>query len=104
MKRHNIWILTRSHNDYNQYGEYFVGAFMHRPTKQEIFSIVNPPYPGCNGTKITPQYDPEDKNVDEFLTHIINGGGRQRVENDWYELDVFDTNTQQFLGVTSDRK
>jgi hypothetical protein len=31
-----IWILTKSYNDYNQHGDYFVAAFDKLPTERQL--------------------------------------------------------------------
>lgn len=67
-----MWILTRSHNDYNQYGEYFVDAWMQKPTTQQLHEHV------CDW-----HWGP---NSDPVALLLETGGGRQGSEDVWYEL------------------
>lgn len=57
-----MWVITRSVNDYNQYGDYFERVFDHKPTKEELDSLG---------------YDGE---------HLLNGGGRKDFEGVWFWL------------------
>lgn len=66
-KPKTIWVLTRSFNDYDQHGQYFVAAWTTKPTKEQL-----QPLTGFN-----------EKGLDHLL---INGGGRIGVEYDWYDL------------------
>jgi hypothetical protein len=66
------YILTRQHNEYDQYGEYFVAWFAERPTAVEVQAAVK---------------RDEESEIDEALaTHILSGGGRQTSENVWWHL------------------
>ncbi len=61
-----IWVLTREINEYDQDGEYYVKAFNHKPTHQELSSA---------GVPTT------------SLRHVLNGGGRtERYEHEWFHL------------------
>jgi hypothetical protein len=31
-----VWILTKSVNDYNQYGDYYIEAFKNKPTREQL--------------------------------------------------------------------
>ena len=64
-----MWILTREHNAYDQEGEYYVYAWDHKPSKEEVDIVMD---------KI------EDGYAD--LDHIMNGGGRKNWEDIWYNL------------------
>ncbi len=66
------YILTREHNEYDQYGEYFVAWFNNLPTVTEVLTAVE----SDDGSKID----------DALAAHIIAGGGRQNVENVWWHL------------------
>ena len=61
-----VWVLTEEYNAYDQYGEYFLKAFKNKPTKEQLLdSRVHP-------------WDVE---------HVLNGGGRVKYENQWYNLN-----------------
>ena len=66
-----IWILTREVNEYDQEGAYFVAAFLTKPTAEEIRAVT--------WTQAS----------DEFIGHLLNGGGREREEHEWYWLTQF---------------
>ena len=36
-----IHVLLRRHNEYYQFGEYFVGAWDHKPSGEEIMKAIN---------------------------------------------------------------
>jgi hypothetical protein len=61
----SIWILTREINEYDQDGEYFVDAWLEKPT-HEILSASKVPT--------------------NRLRHVLNGGGRIGFENEWFHL------------------
>jgi hypothetical protein len=62
----SIWVLTRSHNEYDQYGDYFDGAWDHKPTIEEL--------------------NKAGVEMDE-IGWVWNGGGRQNDFVDvWYNL------------------
>jgi hypothetical protein len=61
-----IYVLTEEYNDYDQYGAYFVHAWIGKPTDMQLAEKIGSTY-----------------NVD----HILRGGGRTRKnENHWYNL------------------
>lgn len=61
-----VWILTEERNEYNQYGEYFIAAFKHKPSLAQLAKYVNRYY-----------------NVE----HVWNGGGRtDQMEDKWWNL------------------
>jgi hypothetical protein len=61
----SIWILTSEFNDYDQHGEYFVDAWLKKPTPQILMSSGVP---------------------QNRLRHVMNGGGRVGVEDLWFFL------------------
>lgn len=63
-----IYVLTEEYNDYDQYGEYFVHAWIGKPNREQLRKqLVNA----------------NDKSLD----YILTGGGRtRRDENHWYHL------------------
>lgn len=63
-----VWLLTRSHNAYDQYGDYPCCIWEKRPTIEDLKDYF----------KTTSE---------EFLAHVSKGGGRQAYEEVWYHLD-----------------
>ncbi len=62
-----VWVLTEEYNLYDQMGEYFVHAWVSKPTATQLAKHVNQNNEGIN--------------------HILNGGGRtERYEHSWYHL------------------
>jgi len=61
-----MWILTSSYNDYDQHGDYFISAWIDKPSSEDLekICVVNP----------------------VEADHILSGGGRQRYEDKWYNL------------------
>lgn len=57
------------YNDYDQHGEYFVAAFVNKPTKEQLNS-----------------YGVEDSSVE----HVLKGGGRIDCEYSWYVLREYE--------------
>ena len=70
-----MWILTRTINEYNQDGEYFVSAFTNKPTFQELKNIL---------------FFESD---DTICRLIAMGGGRKDIEPEWYYLFEFKEGT-----------
>lgn len=60
-----IWVLTREVNDYDQHGEYFVDAWLDKPTHQTLTLCGVP---------------------QNRLRHVLNGGGRVEYEYEWFYL------------------
>jgi hypothetical protein len=61
----SIWVLTEEVSDYDQYGEYFVGAWNKKPTHQMLSALGVP---------------------QNRLRHVLNGGGRVGYEGAWFFL------------------
>jgi len=61
----SIWILTREINQYDQDGEYFVGAWNKKPTHQQLTELGVP----------------QDR-----LHIVLDGGGRVYPEEEWFYL------------------
>ena len=60
-----VWVLTRSYNDYNQHGDYFLAVFKNKPTEAQL----------------------KEHGVEEDdLQNVLNGGGRHGNENVWENL------------------
>lgn len=62
-----MWIITAEINDYNQEGEYFVAAYNEKPTFKQLKELL----PNQN---------------DVTIGKLTRGGGRQKYENEWYNL------------------
>ncbi len=62
-----MWIVTRAINDYNQDGDYFVSAFLDKPTFQDLKKLLQ-------------------SESDVTIGKLIRGGGRQDFEGNWYYL------------------
>ena len=67
IKEETVWILTTEYNDYDQYGAYFVSAFQNKPGFRELKRLTG-------------------ENDIIVLKLIRDGGGRQGIENKWYNL------------------
>ncbi len=71
-----MYVLLRSHNDYNQHGEYFVAVWPIKPTAEQILSIV---------IKRLPLFRLSD------AEHVLSGGGRRNCEDVWFTLEKVKT-------------
>ncbi len=60
-----VWILTEEHNEYDQYGEYFISAFKEKPTHKQLTELDVPT---------------------NRLKYVLGGGGRQDGDCHWYHL------------------
>ena len=58
-----MFVLTKSCNDYDQHGEYFIAAWNTKPTIKQLREIVG-----------------------ELAKHVLAGGGRIEWEYEWYHL------------------
>jgi hypothetical protein len=70
-----IWVLTEEYNDYAQHGEYFLHAWDHKPSREELQVII----------------DEESRHTQpDYIGYVLNGGGRIDVDNhyeyQWYIL------------------
>ncbi len=61
-----IWVITEEFNDYNQHGGYFVCAFDHSPTYDDL---------------ITAGFSKG------YALRILSGGGRFDDEYHWFEIN-----------------
>lgn len=62
-----MWVITKSVNDYNQHGDYFVAVFTEKPTFAELKVLLN---------------------LDDVTAgKLTRGGGRQNIEGVWYNLE-----------------
>lgn len=69
MNNIKVWVLTKEYNDYDQHGEYFVEVFLKKPTLAQLAEY----------TGISVEYP-------ETLLHILDGGGREKWEDVWFNL------------------
>ena len=65
MKLFWITVLTEEYNQYDQYGEYYLAVFKNKPTLEQLMKF--------------------DMN-EQGAQHVLNGGGRQKYEDQWYNL------------------
>jgi hypothetical protein len=72
-----VWILTSEHNEYDQHGEYFIEAFYPKPSGEKIVKALE---------KVN------DERLDDYIDHILDGGGRVGFEHIWYHLKEIETN------------
>lgn len=73
-----VWILTSEYNDHDQHGEYFEAAFENKPSLKELAEF----FTSANNMP---------RNVMEavaFLEHVLAGGGRQKNEQQWWNLSL----------------
>jgi hypothetical protein len=63
-----LWVLTRQINAYDQDGAYYVAVFSKKPTAEQI----------ANALGIIPS--------SLYIQHILNGGGREKFEDEWFNL------------------
>lgn len=61
-----VWVVTEENNDYDQYGAYFLEVYAAKPTVEQL---------------------QKDFNLTEAeATHLFNGGGRVKWEDNWRYL------------------
>ena len=61
-----MWIVTSEYNQYDQEGEYFVAAYLTKPTFAQLKELI-----GGDATTVG---------------KLTRGGGRQKTEHQWYNL------------------
>lgn len=71
--RKSMWILTEEYNDYNQHGEYFLTAWLEKPTENQIKEMISESYGEYSIEVITKKL-------------LSNGGGRIKDQDHWYNL------------------
>ena len=69
-----LYILVSEINEYDQAGQYFIDAWSHKPSKEELATAIL--------TRGEPRFSMEDT-VQNLLN---NGGGRLGVEYEWFYL------------------
>ena len=68
-----IWVLTCEYNDYNQYGEYYIKAWDHLPSYDEL--------------KIQLEEQLGGNALSNTIHHLLDkGGGRIKNEDCWWWL------------------
>lgn len=73
---HNeIWILTEEYNDYDQHGAYFIEAWDHKPTREELEKYLSF------------HKDTLKNHINSQFDWLLSGGGRQKDEYTWYNLE-----------------
>jgi hypothetical protein len=72
-----VWILTREINAYDQDGEYYVKAWINKPTEQDIKTIF---------TQECGYYYWDNGKISSLVQHVLSGGGRREYETEWYYL------------------
>lgn len=68
MNNTTVWVLTKEVNAYDQYGEYFVDLFPARPTYLALTAAGVPV---------------------NRVRHVMNGGGRKGIEDEWFHLHAY---------------
>jgi hypothetical protein len=81
-----VWMLTTEYNEYDQYGEYFVGVFQEKPSVEALATF-------CAKEKIYIGADTASGLA--FLFHLQKGGGRRGVEEQWYNLKQVECGAHQ---------
>lgn len=76
--KNSVWVLTTEYNDYDQHGEYFEAVFPTKPTIKELAGYFT-----VNGG-VSVAGDPMA--ALNYLLHLLDGGGRQKNEDMWYNL------------------
>ena len=61
-----MWIVTGQVNEYDQFGEYFVAAYKEKPNFKQLKKLLN--------------------KDDVTVGKLTRGGGRQNIEDCWYNL------------------
>ncbi len=75
-KKPKVWVLTREHNDYNQYGEYFVAVFAQQPSVMQMAEALRGHRDAADVMAAL-----------ALVEHVRAGGGRRGDENDWFNLE-----------------
>lgn len=78
-KRVSMWIVTKSYNDYNQHGEYFVACYTKKPNFDEFLKL----YLKSEGLQET--YFDECVGIEKVKRYYENKG-RYSDEDCWYNL------------------
>lgn len=68
------WVLTFEVNEYDQEGAYYLKVFKEKPNKGQVAEVLNELGYG--------------EFSDEYLDHVLSGGGRKEYEYIWFNLFV----------------
>lgn len=75
MTNQEIWVLLEEYNDYDQHGEYFVHAWIGKPTREQLMEHIQET---CRSRK------------PDYIGFVLDGGGRivhgNYYDNQWYIL------------------
>ena len=63
-----MWIVTSEINEYNQEGVYFVAAYQSKPSFEDLKDLLR-------------------GESDVTVGKLTRGGGRQALEDEWFNLD-----------------
>lgn len=63
-----MWLLTKTYNEYDQFGDYIETAWLNKPTRKELNAYF------------------KGEAQANFITHLLNGGGRRETEDQWFHL------------------
>lgn len=81
VKPNSCWVLTREHNEYDQFGNYFEAVWVSKPTIHQLADYFQ-----TNGNGHA--YFNNVMGAVAFLTRLLEeGGGRQGTEDVWYNLE-----------------
>jgi hypothetical protein len=67
-----IWVLTEEYNDYDQHGKYYLKAWDHKPSREELKAQGVAESQEC---------------CEDLIVHVLSGGGRIKKEYHWYILE-----------------
>lgn len=72
------WILTNEVNEYDQHGEYFCAVWCEKPTIGQLTAYFQ--------TSESEDIHGSVMDALAFVLHVHNGGGRRKVEHEWWNL------------------
>ena len=75
-EKDGVWVLTSSYNDYDQHGDYLCCVWNKKPKVDDLAKYFEME----SGSYSNPMA------ALKFLLHVEKGGGRQEVEDQWYNL------------------
>lgn len=66
-----VWVLTYEVNEYDQCGEYYIATFLNKPSSGQLHDLLEIDFEAYG---------------EEYITHILSGGGRVKWEHTWFHL------------------
>lgn len=78
-KARYVYVLTAEHNQYDQYGAYFVAVFEDIPSIQQLADFLA-------GEQEHVSLPNKVAELLSLIEHIRAGGGRRKTEDSWYNL------------------